>query len=56
MRIDLKILPRLSGGGGPRRACVVVEGATPDSVPASAPSTASRSPSPVRFAPGEDFQ
>ena len=34
----------------------MVEGATPDTVFASAPSTASRSPSPARFAPREDFR
>ncbi|ADK99531.1 conserved hypothetical protein [Brevundimonas subvibrioides ATCC 15264] len=55
------ILPRsvANGGGGPppglgfaepedrHCACVVVEGATPDTLLAFAPSTASRSPSPA---------
>jgi len=47
------ILTRSLRGRGTARS--VVEGATPDTVRGSAPSTASRSPSPVRFAPGEDF-
>jgi DUF1365 family protein len=43
----------LRGRGTPRR---VVVGANTHAVSASAPSTASRSPSPVRSAPGEDLE